>query len=568
MVIRQKVRLGDVLIKAGAINPEQLNKALAYQKKSGLQLGQALLKLEFITEEKLTASLSEQLNIPFVDLVETKVSQDALKKVKENVARLHKLIPLKIQDGRLVIAMANPLNLLAIDEVVIQTGMDVDVVISTQGDVDRAIEENYGVAASIQAVVQSIGQVDNKREQAKAAIQMTPDANLDPTEAPVARLVEVVLKQALDDGASDIHIEPNENELNIRYRIDGVLFQASRPPKSVESALISRVKVMANMDISETRAPQDGGFSAQFGDRKIEFRVSTCPTIYGENLVLRILDRSKLMLKLPDLGLVGSYLEKFNKLLVNPYGVILVTGPTGSGKTTTLYAALSQLNTPDKNIKTIEDPVEYRLAGVRQTQVNPKANITFANGLRSLMRQDPDIILVGEIRDGETAEIAIQAALTGHLVMSTLHTNDAPGALSRLTDLKVEPFLMASSVVGVLAQRLVRKICNICKEEHDPSDEEKQALALNGTPGEVKLHRGKGCKACKRSGYRGRIGIFEILAVTDDVRQMILERAAPMDIREHARRTQGFKTLREDGQAKVISGLTTLEELNRITFAD
>jgi type IV pilus assembly protein PilB len=379
----------------------------------------------------------------------------------------------------------------------------------------------------------------------------------------------MILKQALDDGASDIHIEPTEDGLNIRYRIDGVLFGASQPPKSVESALISRIKVLSNMDIAETRAPQDGGFSAQLGPKEIELRVSTCPTIYGENMVLRILDKSKLMVDLEASGLMGTSLIKYNELLEKPYGVILVTGPTGSGKTTTLYGSLAKLNSPSRNIKTIEDPVEYRLEGIRQTQVNPKANITFATGLRSLMRQDPDIIMVGEIRDTETAEIAIQAALTGHLVLSTLHTNDTPGALSRLSDLKVEPFLLASSIVGVLAQRLVRKICKQCKVQHEATEKELAVLFPNGNPpSSVTLYHGEGCKACKKSGYSGRMGIFEVLIITDDLRALILQKAAPMSIRDKARETQDMKSLREDGIAKVLGGYTTVDELNRVTFAD
>ncbi|MBI4390029.1 MAG: Flp pilus assembly complex ATPase component TadA [Nitrospinae bacterium] len=568
MAIREKLKLGDVLLKAGIISEDQLRKALEYQKSHNVQLGNALIQLQFITEEQLIGNLSRQLNIPYVDLTEVRIDPAAVKRVKENVAKVHKLIPISIKSGKLVVAMSNPLNIFAIDEVVIQSGMDVDVAIATEGDIDAAIQEHYGVAASIQAAVKSIGRGEEKKEEAKAVLAARGPGLAEASEAPVAKLADMILRQALDDGASDIHIEPTQDELNIRYRIDGVLFEATRPPKTVESPLISRRKVLSNMDIAETRAPQDGGFSARFGEREIEFRVSSCPTIYGENLVLRILDRSKLRFSLIDLGLMGADLNKFQDLLKNPYGVILVTGPTGSGKTTTLYAALSLLNTPEKNIKTIEDPVEYRLPGIRQTQVNPKANITFANGLRSLMRQDPDIIMVGEIRDRETSEIAVQAALTGHLVLSTLHTNDAPGALSRLSDLGIEPFLLASSVMGVLAQRLVRKICLKCKAPREPAEEELKALFPRGDRKPVVLYKGEGCKACKRSGYSGRMGLFEALAVTDEVRELILKKSAPMTIRELARKTQGMKTLREDGIAKVLSGYTTVDELNRVTFAD
>lgn len=569
MAIRQKLKLGDVLVQAGAITEDQLNQALAKQKALKVPLGEALVDLGFITEEKFLTSLASQLKIPYLDLQGVKISQDAIRKVQESVARKHKVIPISIENGSLKLAMTDPLNIFAVDEVTIQSGMDVITVLAAESDIERAIQEQYGVAASIKAAVKSLGVQEEKKEEAAALVSGgdTP-ATLNATEAPVAKLVEMILKQALDDGASDIHIEPTEDALNIRYRIDGVLFEASRPPKSVESALISRIKVLAKMDIAETRAPQDGGFSAKLGPKEIELRVSTCPTIYGENMVMRILDKTKLLVDLQGSGLMGTNLDKYHLLLEKPYGVILVTGPTGSGKTTTLYGSLAKLNSPTRNIKTIEDPVEYRLAGIRQTQVNPKANITFATGLRSLMRQDPDIIMVGEIRDTETAEIAIQAALTGHLVLSTLHTNDTPGALSRLSDLKIEPFLLASSIVGVLAQRLVRKICKQCKVQHDPTEEELKVLFPKGDRQPVTLYRGAGCKACKKSGYAGRMGIFEVLVITDEVRELVLKKAAPMSIRKKAVETQDMKSLREDAISKVLEGYTTVEEVKRVTFAD
>ena len=569
MAIREKLRLGDVLLRAGSITEEQLHEALSEQKKSGLPLGKILVQKRYLSEEKLLESLSKQLGIPIVDLQDVNPSQEALSKVKENVARRHQVLPIAIKNGRLQLAMANPLNLFAIDQVTIQAGMEVDPLIASEKDVEKAIQEYYGVAASIQAAVKSLGMMDMRRERVRATVTTPTAPAPDAAEAPVARLVEMVIRQAIDDNASDIHIEPSEEDLRIRYRIDGVLFEATKPPKAVEAALISRIKVMANLDIAETRAPQDGGFSMKIDNRDIEFRVSTCPTIWGENVVLRILDRSKLLLQLTDLGLMDESLLKFQRMLKNPYGVILVTGPTGSGKTTTLYAALSQLNTPDKNIKTIEDPVEYRLSGIRQTQVNPRANITFATGLRSLMRQDPDIMMVGEIRDEETAEIAIQAALTGHLVFSTLHTNDAPGALSRLQDLGMEPFLLASSMMGVLAQRLVRRLCQHCRETYTPGEEELAELFPDGLDGPPPtLYRAVGCRACRKSGYSGRVGIFEVLMIDDDIRALIMQKAPPMVIRDKAIATQKMDTLRVDGVKKVLSGFTTLEELDRVTFAD
>lgn len=570
MAIRQKLKLGDVLVQAGAITEAQLIQALAEQKQNNVPLGKALVEMGFISEEKLLNSLADQLKIPYVDIQGVKFSQEAIRKVPETIARKHRIIPISIENGSLKLAMADPLNIFAVDEVTIQSGMDVVTVLAAESDIERAIQEEYGVAASIKAAVNSLGAQDKKKEEAQEIVSGggTTAKKLE-TDTPVAKLVQMILKQALDDGASDIHIEPTEAGLNIRYRIDGVLFGAAQPPKSVESALISRIKVLSNMDIAETRAPQDGGFSAQLGPKEIELRVSTCPTIYGENMVLRILDKSKLMVDLEASGLMGSSLEKYNELLEKPYGVILVTGPTGSGKTTTLYGSLAKVNSPSRNIKTIEDPVEYRLEGIRQTQVNPKANITFVTGLRSLMRQDPDIIMVGEIRDTETAEIAIQAALTGHLVLSTLHTNDTPGAISRLSDLKIEPFLLASSIVGVLAQRLIRVICKHCKVQHEASEKELAILFPNGNPpASVTLYHGEGCKACKKSGYSGRMGIFEVLVITDDLRELILQKAAPMSLRDKARETQDMKSLREDGISKVLGGYTTVDELNRVTFAD
>ncbi len=571
MTIRQKLKLGDVLINAGTITEEQLQKALAEQKQNNTPLGKALVRLGFLTEEKFLNSLADQLKIPYLDMQGVKISQEAIRKVPEMVARKHRMIPINIENSSLRLAMADPLNIFAIDEVTIQSGLDVITVLAAESDIERAIQEEYGVAASIKAAVKSLRPQEQKKEEAQQIVSSrgTTTAKLDATEAPVAKLVEMFLKQALDDRASDIHIEPTEDALNIRYRIDGALFEASQPPKSVESALISRIKVLSNMDIAETRAPQDGGFSVQLGPKEIELRVSTYPTIYGENMVLRILDKSKLMVDLEASGLMGTSLNKYNDLLENPYGVILVTGPTGSGKTTTLYGSLAKINSLEKNIKTIEDPVEYRLEGIRQTQVNPKANLTFATGLRSLMRQDPDIIMVGEIRDTETAEIAIQAALTGHLVLSTLHTNDTLGALSRLSNLKIEPFLLASSIVGVLAQRLVRKICKQCKVQHEATEKELGVLFPNGNqPPSVTLYHGEGCKACKKSGYSGRMGIFEVLVITDELREPILQQVTPMSLRDRARETQGMKSLREDGISKVLGGHTTVDELSRVTFAN
>lgn len=566
MATKSKLRLGDILIQAGIINESQLLEALEIQKKTGMQLGKVLLQMKYITDKDLVYSLSRQMDIPQVDLEHIKIPHEATDLVDEKFARKYMLIPFAVKDNTLSLAITNPFDLFPIDEIAVKTKKNVETWLASESEVHRAIEEYYGVASSIQDVVRHLGVDSREKEEAEEAQRASAKQ---PADAPVKRLVDLILLQALEDGASDIHIEPYEDVLKVRNRIDGVLFEAKRFPKSIESALISRIKVMAAMDIAETRAPQDGGFSQKMGGKDIEFRVSSCPTIFGENVVIRILDRSKLSLKLDELGLMGPNLEKFQKMLRHPYGVILVTGPTGSGKTTTLYASLSQLNTPDRNIKTIEDPVEYRLPGIRQTQVNPKANITFATGLRSLMRQDPDVIMVGEIRDADTAQIAIQAAMTGQLVLSTLHTNDTASTISRLSEFGVEAFLMVSSVMGILAQRLVRRICKNCKTERAPTKEEavlfqKQGYEVKG----LKLYQGKGCKVCKNSGYKGRVGIYEVLLIDDIIRKMILNRTAPMDIRDRAMSTQGLKTLRQDGLAKVLQGYTTLDELNRMTFTE
>jgi len=565
MATKSKLRLGDILIQAGIINESQLLEALEIQKKTGVQLGKVLLQMKYITDKDLVYSLSKQMDIPQVDLENIKIPHEATLLVDEKFARKYMLIPFAVRDNTLSLAITNPFDLFAIDEISVKTKKNVETWLASESEVHRAIEEYYGVASSIQDVVNHLGVDDKDKKKAEEARAETRE----PADAPVKKLVNLILRQALEDGASDIHIEPYEDALKIRDRIDGVLFEAKRIPKTVESALISRIKVMAKMDIAETRAPQDGGFSMKFGERDIEFRVSSLPTIYGENVVIRILDRSKLSLSLDDLGLMGDGLKKFQKMLRNPYGVVLVTGPTGSGKTTTLYASLSQLNTPDKNIKTIEDPVEYRLPGIRQTQVNPKANITFATGLRSLMRQDPDIVMVGEIRDSDTAQIAIQAALTGQLVLSTLHTNDTASTISRLSEFGVEAFLMVSAVMGILAQRLVRRICKECKTERPVTKREMALFQKHGfdTKG-MKLYRGEGCKVCKNSGYKGRIGIYEVLLIDDMIRKMILHQTAPMDIRDRAISTQGLQTLRQDGLDKVMKGYTTIEELDRMTFTD
>ena len=549
-----------MLIDAGLITPEQLNKAIELQKNSGLRLGQVLIRMGLVSEEGMIATLGDQAGIPYVNLDNYIIDPKVLSLIPENLARTFLIIPLFRIAHTLTIAMADPLNVKAIDEVRRRAGCEVDTAVSTEEQIRRAVDSYYGISSSIEDIV---------KEALEGDLKVTVEGTEGETapEGPIIRLVNLIIFQAVRDNVSDIHIEPDEHKLGIRYRIDGILHESVAPPKHLQAALISRIKVMANMDIAETRAPQDGRFQINSEGKNIEFRISSFPTIYGENIVLRILDQSKAVLNMEELGFAPEILERYRTLLKSPYGIILVTGPTGSGKTTTLYASLNAINSIDKNIITIEDPVEYRLKLIRQTQINPKAGITFASGMRSILRQDPDVIMVGEMRDLETSEMAFQAALTGHLVFSTLHTNDSVGALARLLHLGIEPFLVASSTVAVLAQRLVRTICPNCKTAHAPSQEEMKSFRLEQREG-YEFYRGKGCKACRNTGYKGRIGIYELLTVNEPIRKLLLENGSAAVIRETARQSQEMKMLREDGLAKACRGITTLEEVNRTTFEE
>jgi type IV pilus assembly protein PilB len=558
--VEKRKLLGEMLVDEGLITAEQLNKAIVQQKQSGLRLGQLLIRMGLVTEEGIIATLGDQAGIPYVNLDNYIIDPKVINLIPENLARSSLIIPLFRIGATLTIAMADPLNVKAIDEARRKAGCEVDMAVSTEEQIRRAIDSYYGISSSIEDIVKEALEGDLKVTVEGAGAE----AGL---EAPIIRLANLIIFQAVRDNASDIHLEPDEHKLGVRYRIDGILHETVSPPKHLQAALISRVKIMANMDIAETRAPQDGGFQINTEGRSIEFRVSSFPTIYGENVVLRILDQSKSVLNLEELGFSPDVLERYRALLASPYGIILATGPTGSGKTTTLYAALNSINSVDKNIITLEDPVEYRLPTIRQTQVNPKAGITFASGMRSILRQDPDVIMVGEMRDVETAEMAFEAALTGHLVFSTLHTNDAAGALARLLHLGIEPFLVASSTIAVLAQRLVRTVCPNCKAAYKPNPRLLGGFHLEENAAR-EFYRGKGCKACRNTGYRGRSGIYELIAINEEIRKLILENASTTAIRDAARRSQQMKSLREDGLAKALKGLTTLEEVARITFED
>lgn len=566
-------RLGEMLVETGIITSEQLQEALEEQKKSGGRLGQNLMALGYITEDVMAAFVGKQLGISYVSLSEYgEISGDVTKIVPENICRHQTLVPISMEDNILTIAMADPLNVFTVDDLRVMTGYEIKVVISSEAEIKQAIEKYYGNKGSMEDILKTMddGKGGATLEVVTQEEEQVDIASLEAAgeEAPVVKIVNLILTGAVKSGASDIHIEPFEKSLRTRYRIDGVLHEISSPPKRMTSAIVSRIKIMANLDIAERRLPQDGRIKVKVIGKEIDLRVSILPTAFGEKVVMRILDASSLCLDLTKLGFEPDVLPIYQKHIEIPYGIVLVTGPTGSGKSTTLYSSLSTLNYPDRNIMTIEDPVEYVLEGINQVQAKPDIGLTFAAGLRSFLRQDPDIIMVGEIRDAETAEIAINAALTGHLVFSTLHTNDASGAVTRLTNMGIEPFLTASTVVMVIAQRLVRVICENCKEDYQVPAQFIRDLGQKYEDDKpVLLYRGKGCDRCTNTGYRGRLACYEIMVIDDEIRDLVLERASTHLVKQKSRE-HGMITLREAAFRKVISGITTVEEMMRVTFAD
>ena len=573
----EKKSFGDFLVERGVIAPDQLRKAIQEQKQKGEKLEQTIIRLKYAEEEPVLKSLAEYFNLPYIDLDTYIIDEEITKIIPEEMAIRHTLIPIFKIGNTLTIALADPLNIHAVDEVRNKAKTDLEIVVSTEEKIKKAIERHYGGASSTalettlrQFTGQSVSGVSTEPTDYRKTYDLSVKEPLPgiTEDAPAAKLLDLVMIQAIKDRASDIHIEPDEKALRIRLRIDGFLYEFLTLPKQVHPSLTSRIKVLAEMDIAETRLPQDGNLNVKLDNRGFEIRVSTFPTIYGENVVLRILDQTSSLMKLEDLGFTENMLIRYKQLIRKPNGIILVTGPTGSGKTTTLYASLNMINSLEKNIITIEDPVEYRLALIRQTQVNLKAGITFAKGLRSILRQDPDVVMVGEIRDLETAEVTVQAALTGHMVVSTLHTNDAPEAITRLKDIGVEPYLISSSVIGVLAQRLIRNICPQCRVPYqtDQSMLAKLSEYFPELKEPITLYKGKGCKNCKQSGYWGRTGIFELLIVDERIKQLISEKASPQIIRETARETTGMISLRDDGLKKVLKGITTLEEVDRVAY--
>ena len=575
-MVEEKKSFGDFLVGLGAITADQLKKVYQEQKRGGERLEQTIVRLGYVKEELALQCLGDYFNLPFVDLDTYLIDEKVVNIIPEEMARRHTLIPLFKIGNTLTVAMTNPLNLLALDEVRNKVKTDVEIAISTEKKIKKAIDQHYGGTATIledtlQQFVKgkAVGQSPESQDYRKTYDLIGKDLPAGPMEdASAGRMLDLVMIQAIRDRASDIHFEPDEKALRVRFRIDGFLYESLTLPKQIHPALTSRIKILAEMDIAETRLPQDGNFNIKLEKRSFEIRVSTFPMIYGENVVLRVLDQTSTLFKLDDLGFSKEVLDRFKQLIRRPNGIILVTGPTGSGKTTTLYALLNMINSKEKNIITIEDPVEYRLALIRQTQINPKAGITFATGLRSILRQDPDIIMIGEIRDLETSEIAMQSALTGHLVLSTLHTNDAPEAITRLVDIGVEPYLISSSVIGVLAQRLVRTICPDCKVSYqtDPKVMGDLGEDVSKSKESLTLYRGKGCKNCKQSGYRGRMGIFELLLVNEEIKKLISERASTQVIREVAKKMAGLVPLRRDGLKKVLEGITTLDEVDRVAY--
>lgn len=545
----------DLLLKESLITPDQVDKAKEEVKRTGLTLEQSLQKLGFVFEEDIIRVRADALGVPYMDLNDYIIDNELIKLIPENIVKKYKVVPLFKIGSTLTVAMVDPADIVALDQVRKTSKLeDIDTVLTTEKGIQKILDTSYLVGNSIAEIVNSI---ETKKFSEEEVMNLADVVE----EAPIVKLVNMLFSQAIKDRASDIHVEPEEGASRVRNRIDGIMHEVYNFPKNLHRAITSRIKFLSGMDIAESRKPQDGRMRLKIENKNLDVRVSTFPTVHGENVVMRLLDKTAVVLGLKELGFSQDVLRLFEKNLHQSNGIILVTGPTGSGKTTTLYGALTTISTMEKNIITIEDPVEYELPLIRQTQVNPKAGITFANGLRAILRQDPDIIMVGEIRDKETADVAIQASLTGHLVIATLHTNDAPTALTRLIDMGVEPFLVASSVIGILAQRLVRVICDKCKEEYLPDEAVLRNLGVNL---KTKLYCGKGCRQCKQTGYIGRVGIFELLTVNEEIRKMIDEKASADQIREKAVKA-GMKLLKDDGIKKIEAGLTTIEEVLRVT---
>ncbi len=567
-------KLWDLLVEDKIVSPEHLQTAIQKQKETGDSLVRTLIDMGAVSEWEMAATLGKQLNVPFITLSHYEIDRDILKSIPEELVRKYRIVPVDRADNVLTVALSDPSNIYLLDELRLLTKCQIVPVISFESDINEAIERYYVVNTDgkFEEALKDISDEDvNVMRQEELAIAEgekgdETDLSIEADDAPVVQLVNQMVAEAIKMRASDIHVEPYEKTIRVRYRIDGVLHEQAPPPKKFQNAIISRIKILSEMDIAEKRLPQDGRFRVRLAEKVIDFRVSCCPIVNGEKIVIRILDQSNLQLQLTELGFDIDDLQKFEKEINKPWGMILITGPTGSGKSTTLYSALSTINDPEVNITTIEDPVEYQLRGINQVHALPDIGLTFAAGLRSFLRQDPDIIMVGEIRDLETAEIAVKAALTGHLVLSTLHTNDAPSSINRLTNMGVESFLITASLNMIVAQRLVRRICKECKEEYKPSAELLEALQVEIKGGES-FYRGRGCTHCSRTGYRGRQALYEILVMNDSLRNAVVANMPPNEIKKAAV-LAGMKTLRMAGIKKVLEGRTTIEEVLANTISD
>jgi type IV pilus assembly protein PilB len=590
-------KLGEILVRENLLTPQQLREALEFQREHGGRLGFNLVKMGLVSDDMITAVLSRQYGVPSVNLELFDVDDSVIRLIPREVAEKYSVLPLSRVGATLTLAMVDPTNVFAMDDIKFMTGLNIEPVVVSEASVQEAISRYYSQSREIELAgsldeesngnghydslpdpSMTLDQLDFDAEAGEGVEVVDEDEEIDLSnltrmseDAPVVRLVNVLLADALQRGASDIHIEPYEKEMRIRFRIDGVLYDVMHPPLRLRDALISRIKIMSKLDIAEKRLPQDGRIKIKLKhhgrSRELDFRVSTLPTLFGEKVVLRLLDKERLMLDMTKLGFEPESLVKFQRNITKPYGMVLVTGPTGSGKTNTLYSALQSLNTPETNIMTAEDPVEFNLQGINQVQMKEQIGLNFAAALRSFLRQDPNIILVGEIRDFETAEIAIKAALTGHLVLSTLHTNDAPSTISRLMNMGIEPFLVATSVNLIQAQRLIRRICKDCKSEHHlpPEGLVEVGFTLEEAK-QLKTYKGSGCKTCNNTGYKGRVGLYEVMEVTDEIRELILIGASALELRKRAIE-DGMITLRESGLRKIRDGITTLEEVVRETVA-
>jgi type IV pilus assembly protein PilB len=552
-------QLGDILLEDGLITTDQLSVAVDQHQTLGRSLGRVLVDQGILSETQLVAALAQQIGLRFIDLSDFPVDGSALARIPGSVCRQHMAIPIGFEDGRIVVAMADPANVFAADDIRTISGYEVLPAVATRADVAAAIDRYYRADSDLDDLTTALEDADEATGDDLAGLKEVVE------DAPIVKFVNLLITQAIQDRASDIHLEPTEQDLRVRYRIDGVLHEVMRSPKSIQSGVISRLKIMADINIAERRIPQDGRLSVSAHGKKVDLRVATLPTVWGEKVVMRILDNSTARLDLSELGFTQNNYERYSESFGKPYGMILVTGPTGSGKSTTLYATLNILNRPEVNIITVEDPVEYRLPGISQVQTNVKAGLTFASSLRSILRSDPDIVLIGEIRDHETAQIAVEAALTGHLVLSTLHTNNAPSAITRLTEMGIEPFLVGSAVDAVLAQRLARRLCMKCKEAYTPTEETLTAAKVNWdlSTGIPTLYRPVGCPSCSNTGYKGRMALHEVMMVNEEIERLAVEHAPATEISAAALRS-GMVTLRNDGMTKVLNGVTSIDEILRV----